>query len=348
MPFAITEQSEVLLKIEAMLYEKLTDNSVRCNLCAHRCTITEGKFGICGVRQNQNGTLYSLVYGEAIAEHVDPIEKKPLYHFLPGSTSFSVATIGCNFKCGFCQNWQISQVSKKKNEMLSVKELLPELLVEKALRSRCKSISYTYTEPTIFIEYAYDTAKLAKDKGLYNNFVTNGFMTKEALDCIGPYLDAANVDLKSFRDDYYKKVCQGRLQPVLDAITYMKELGVWVEITTLLVPGENDSDSELEAIAQFIASLDKNIPWHISRFHPDYQFTDHSATPLERMKKAFSIGKEAGLRYIYLGNVPDRNDTYCPKCSNLLVKRSYFEARDVSLNNNTCSQCSANIAGVWE
>ena len=289
-----------------MLYERLGDGKVRCSLCSHRCTIAEGKFGICGVRNNAKGTLYTHVYADVIASHVDPIEKKPIYHFLPGTFSYSIATIGCNFKCPFCQNWQISQVSKK-GEGWRVRggghELYPEEIVKEAKRTGCKSISYTYTEPTIFFEYAYDTAKLARDAGLSNIFVTNGYMTEEALKTIKPYLDVANVDLKSFREDFYRDKCKAHLEPVLNSIKTMKRLGIWVEITTLVIPGENDSDDEFKNIAEFIASVDPEIPWHISRFHPDFNYLDSFPTPVATLKRAKEIGGSVGLRHIHLGNV---------------------------------------------
>lgn len=334
------------MKKEAMLYEKLKDKMVHCFLCSHHCKIADSKFGFCGVRKNEGGILYTYVYGEAIASHIDPIEKKPLYHFLPGSKAYSIATIGCNFRCGFCQNWEISQVSKR-DAGPSGYELKPEEVVREAKRYGCQSISYTYTEPTIFFEYAYDTAKIAAEEGIYNNFVTNGYMTKEALDTIRPYLAAANVDLKSFREDYYKRNCKARLQPVLDSIEHMKKSKIWIEITTLVVPGENDSEVELNEIAQFIAHIGKEIPWHVSRFHPDYKFTDHRATPLDTLKKARQIGKRHGLRYVYLGNVAEGNDTRCYNCDALLVKREFLETRDVYIDNNKCSRCGTEIEGVW-
>jgi pyruvate formate lyase activating enzyme len=329
---------------EAMLYEKSDNNAVRCKLCAHRCTIAEGQFGFCGVRQNQKGTLYTLVYAEAIAAHIDPIEKKPLYHFFPGSTSFSLATIGCNFRCGFCQNWQISQTSKR-NRDYEGEQLLPEEIVRTAQSRKCKSISYTYTEPTIFFEYAFDTAQLAKREGLYNNFVTNGYMTEEALLAIQPFLDAANVDLKSFREDFYLNNCKAHLEPVLESIKLMKKLDIWVEVTTLIIPGQNDSSQELAAIAGFIASVGKDIPWHISRFHPDYKFTERIPTPLESLKKAYKIGKDAGLRYVYMGNVSEASDTLCHSCSKTLIKRFYFDVSENNLQNSRCRFCGAKIDG---
>lgn len=334
------------MKKEALLYEKLDDSKVHCFLCAHHCKIEDARYGFCGVRKNEGGSLYTYVYAETIAAHVDPIEKKPLYHFLPGSRAYSIATIGCNFRCGFCQNWQISQASKREGGTNSY-ELKPEEAIREAKKNGCQSISYTYTEPTVFFEYAYDTARLAKSQGLYNNFVTNGYMSKQALETIRPYLDAANVDLKSFRDDFYKRNCQARLQPVLDSIKRMKQMGIWVEITTLLIPGENDSEEELNKIAKFIADLDQDMPWHISRFHPDYKFTDYPPSPVERLKEAKDIGKKQGLRYVYLGNVAEDNGTYCYKCNALLVKRGYFAAEEAKIKDNKCPACRAEIAGLW-
>lgn len=332
-----------------MLYEGIGGGKVRCNLCAHRCSIADAKFGICGVRENKGGKLYTHVYGEVIASHIDPIEKKPLYHFSPGSSAYSIATAGCNFKCGFCQNWQISQLNKRDNPKIPGKSLSPEDIVSQAKAAGCRSISYTYTEPTIFFEYAYDTAKLAKAQGLYNSFVTNGYMTKEALEAIRPYLDAANVDLKSFRPDFYKKICNAQLEPVLDSIKNMKEMGVWVEVTTLVVPGVNDSDKELKDIAEFLVSVDKDIPWHISRFHPDYEYRDCKATPVETLKKAEKIGREAGLRYIYIGNVVGESEnTNCYSCRELVIMRSGFLAKIVGLNGSNCAECNAKIAGIFE
>ena len=291
---------------EAMFYNKAKGKEAQCYLCAHNCKIALGQFGFCGVRQNIQGVLNTLVYAQVIAANVDPIEKKPLYHFLPGSMSFSIATKGCNFRCGFCQNWQISQASGQ-NKAREVYKMIPERIVEEAKKNHCQSISYTYTEPTIFFEYAYDIAKVAKQAGLKNIFVTNGYMSREALETISPYLDAANIDLKSFREKFYVENCKGHLQPVLDSIKLAKKLGVWIEITTLIIPGYNDSVSELSDIAGFIASVGKDIPWHISRFHPDYHFLSEKMTPIETLKKAEDLGKKAGLDYVYLGNVKDAN-----------------------------------------
>lgn len=288
---------------EAMLYRRLEGNAVRCFLCAHRCRIPEGGWGLCSVRNNREGALYTAVYGKLIASHVDPIEKKPLYHFLPGSLTYSIATMGCNFRCGFCQNWQISQAAGREEEITGGRTVAPGEVVQHAKQASCLSIAYTYTEPTIFFEFAYDTARRAREEGLKNLFVTNGYMTGEALETIQPFLDAANVDLKSFRDEYYRKVCGAHLRPVLDTIRRMKEKGIWVEITTLVVPGENDSREELQDIARFIAGLDRGIPWHISRFFPTYQYDDAVPTPVETVRMAEEIGGSFGLNHVHPGNV---------------------------------------------
>jgi pyruvate formate lyase activating enzyme len=289
------------MKHDAMFFKQLDNSAVQCFLCSHNCRIAEGKYGICSQRHNINGRLYTYAYGDVVAAHIDPIEKKPLYHFLPGSKAFSIASAGCNFKCGFCQNWQISQAAHE--GYVEGKPFKPEEVVEAAVRSGCSSIAYTYTEPTIFFEYSYDIAKLAKAKGLANIYVTNGYMSKDALDVIGPYLDAANIDLKSFSDNFYKDVCKARLQPVLDTIRRMKALGIWIEITTLIVPGLNDSEDELRQLAGFIAEIGIDIPWHVSRFHPDYNYLDYKPTPISTLKKAKDIGSMCGLMSIYMGNV---------------------------------------------
>jgi pyruvate formate lyase activating enzyme len=336
------------MRKKAMLWEKLDEGKVHCYLCAHHCEIAKDHFGFCGVRKNIDGELNTYAYGSVIAAHVDPIEKKPLYHFLPGTYAFSIATMGCNFHCPFCQNWTISQKSERDGGMEG-QEMKPEEIVAEALRNDCRSISYTYTEPTIFFEYAYDTAKIAKEKGLYNNFVTNGYMTKEAIDEIRPYLDAANVDLKFFRDETYRKVCKGSLQPVLDSIRNMKKAGIWVEATTLVIPDQNDSDEELGDIAAFLAETGKEIPWHISRFHPDYKYTDSIPTPLETLEKAVEIGKKAGLKYIYLGNVFTKGETICPGCGTPLIERGGFSAViSGDLSDGKCGKCGAIIEGVWK
>ena len=334
---------------KAMLWEKGDGGKVKCGLCAHRCVIEDGTFGFCGMRGNKRGELYTYAYGSVIANHVDPIEKKPLYHFLPGTYAYSIATIGCNFRCTFCQNWNISQLSAR-NEDMEGHEMDPEEIVRDARKNGCRGISYTYTEPTVFFEYAYDTAKIAKENGLLNSFVTNGYMTKEAIKEIKPYLDAANVDLKFFSDDSYKKICGGRLKPVLESIENLKKAGVWVEVTTLIVPGENDSEEELREIAKFLAGVGKEMPWHISRFHPDYKHVDSYPTPGDIMKRAKEIGREEGLKYVYLGNVPDTGTTSCPGCGKALINRAGFSADVIkgAFKDGKCLFCGEGIEGVWK
>jgi pyruvate formate lyase activating enzyme len=332
---------------EALLYERMEDKAVTCLLCAHRCTIKPGAFGYCGVRQNSDGTLYTHTYGRLIAESVDPIEKKPLYHVLPGSKSFSIATIGCNFRCDFCQNWQISQTRADGGSISAGRHMTPVEIVTSALETGCKSIAYTYTEPTIYFEYALETARIARENGLLNIFVTNGYMSREALETIRPYLDAANVDLKSFRDAFYRKRCGARLEPVLETIRGMRKLGIWVEATTLVVPGQNDSHQELDDIARFLGETDPDIPWHISRFHPDYKLLDAVATPMQTLHHARERGIAHGLRHIYLGNVAGTSDTACPSCGAVLVRRSGFSTHIGALRKGVCESCRTCLPGIW-
>ncbi len=333
---------------QAMFQEQREAKKVQCSLCSHRCLILPGKRGICAVRENRDGILYTLVYDKVIAGHIDPIEKKPLFHFLPGSLSFSIATAGCNFHCMHCQNADISQLPRDRDGTVPGEEMSPSQIVEAALKNGCKSISYTYTEPTIYFELAYDAARLAVDAGLRNVFVSNGYTTPEALKVIKPYLHAANIDLKGYTDDFYKKVCGARLQPVLDSIRLYRELGIWIEITTLVIPGHNDSDDELKKIAQFIKSVDENIPWHVSRFHPTYKLMDQPVTPLDTLKRARRIGFDAGLRYVYEGNIPgEGEDTLCWSCRKTLVKRIGFSVLENRVNSGQCEYCGAKIDGVW-
>lgn len=332
---------------EAYLYEKINNSRVRCNLCSHRCVIDNHEKGKCCVRENVDGVLYSLVYGKLIAGNSDPIEKKPLFHFLPGTYSLSVATVGCNFRCFFCQNFNISQMPCDFNK-IEGDDVSPEKLVNQALDNGDRSISYTYTEPTIFFEYAYDTAKLASQKGLKNIFITNGFMTKECIMMIEPYLDAANIDLKSFSEDTYKEKIGGRLKPVLDNITLMKKLGIWIEITTLIIPGINDSRDELQKIADFISRIDKGIPWHISAYYPQYK-SDIPATGAEKIEAAIELGRKSGLKYVYGGNIPGNfyDNTLCPSCSSLLIKRNGFSVLSNKLKEGFCPDCGEKIEGIF-
>ncbi len=330
---------------EALLYKKTENNSVLCFLCSHRCSVSEGEAGFCRVRRNIKGVLHTMVYGEAAAANIDPIEKKPLYHFLPGSKAFSLGTVGCNFHCGFCQNWQISQAEAGES---FGRVLPPGEAVAAAADNGCAAIAYTYNEPTVFFEYARDIASLARDRGIRGVFVTNGYMTGRALEEMRPFLDAANVDLKSFRESFYEKNCRARLKPVLDNIARMKKMGIWIEVTTLVVPGENDSPGELSDIAGYISSVGVEIPWHISRFHSDYKFKGIEDTPLETLEEAAEAGEKAGLRYVYLGNTAGRHDTRCFKCGQVVIKRGIFSAADVKLKDGKCPDCKTPIDGIWE
>ncbi len=336
---------------EAMLWgpAETGTEAVACRLCAHRCVIPPGRSGVCAVRENRGGRLVTLVYGEVVAAHVDPIEKKPFYHFHPGSKALSVATAGCNFRCGFCQNWQISQAPRRPGGGVAGEPFAPEAAVRAALEAGCRGLSYTYTEPTIFFEYAYETARRAREAGLVNSFVTNGYMTAEALETIRPYLDAANVDLKAFRDETYRKVCGARLEPVLETIRRLRALDVWVEVTTLVVPGLNDGPEELAALARFIASVDPDIPWHISRFHPDFEYTRAPATPLATLRAAAETGRREGLRYIYVGNVAgESEDTACRSCGTVLIRRRGFAVLSDALRGSSCPSCGAVLPGRFD
>jgi pyruvate formate lyase activating enzyme len=333
---------------EALLYEKQPDGSVKCSMCGHRCLIVEGRRGVCGVRENQGGTLYSLVYGRPVALHVDPIEKKPLFHFQPGALSYSVATAGCNLRCEHCQNYDISQASKQGGKIVG-DDVPPEKVVEGAVKAGCSSIAYTYTEPTIFMEYALDISKLAVEHGLKNVFVSNGFMTPESVDLIAPFLHADNVDLKSFSDRFYREVCGGRLEPVLETLKGLVKKGVWVEVTTLVIPTLNDSVDELREIAGFIKNeLGDHVPWHVSRFHPDYKLTHLPATPFNTIKKALDVGRDVGLKYVYAGNIShdESENTYCYGCGKLLIERHGFSISGNFVKDSKCPECGALVHGV--
>jgi pyruvate formate lyase activating enzyme len=333
---------------EAALWKPADGGAVDCFLCAHRCHIAAGKRGICHVRENVGGRLQTLVYGRLVAQHVDPIEKKPLHHFLPGSTSYSIAAAGCNFQCGFCQNWEISQRPRKGGGEIPGDEAAPEDVVAAAQRTGCASISYTYTEPTIFFEYARDTGRLARRAGLKNVFVTNGFMTPETVAETAGWLDAANVDLKAWQDEFYRKTCKGRLEPVKESIRRLREAGVHVEVTTLLVTGQNDAAEDLRGIAGFLASISPDLAWHVSRYHPDFEMTEPPPTPLETIEQAVRTGREAGLRYVYAGNVAGSADTLCPSCGEAVVRRMGMTVLSTNLRGAACGKCGTALAIVVE
>ena len=332
---------------EAMFYEKETSGRVRCGLCRFHCLINDGDRGIRAVRENRGGTLYSLVYGKICAEHVDPLQKKPLFHVMPGSSTYSIATVGCNFHCRHCQNYSIAQVDR--NAPIRGAEQTPREIVQRAIDNDCRSISYTYTEPTIFYEFAYDTARLARELGLRNIFVTNGYISRDALATIAPFLDAANIDLKGFSEGFYRDVVQARLSEVLDSIIEYRRQGIWLELTTLIIPGLNDSDTELQGIASFIvANLGINTPWHVSQFYPTYKLTDRPRTPAATLRRARDIGRAAGLRYVYEGNLPGEGseNTFCPSCSSVLIKRHGYAIQTDRIINGSCPECGEKISGI--
>lgn len=361
---------------EGRFWTPLPDGKVKCTLCALDCTISPGRRGACGVRVNVDGHLLTLVYGKVVARHVDPIEKKPLFHFLPGSLSYSIATVGCNFRCLHCQNWEISQQPKEKGtiraddngtevgghdpEVLCLtlreaesripgEEVTAEQIVEAASASFCESIAYTYTEPTIFYEFAFDTARLGHERGLANVFVSNGYIGAEPLREVAPHLDAANIDLKGFRESAHKQMTGARLGPVLDNIRRYHELGIWIEVTTLIIPGHNDSVEELRGIAEFLVSVDPNIPWHVTQFYPSYRLLDRECTPVRTLRRAREIGLEAGIRYVYEGNVPGEGgeNTYCHRCRTLLIARYGFTLLENRLRDGHCPNCNVEVPGVW-
>ncbi len=331
---------------EAKYYEKIENQKVRCILCPRYCIIEPSKSGFCGVRRNIDGKLYTLVYGRVVARHVDPIEKKPLYHFLPGSRAYSIATVGCNLACKFCQNYEISQYPREGRGVVGEK-FYPEDLVNEAKQLECEVIAYTYTEPTIFYELALDTAKLAHKEGIKNVFVTNGYINEEPLREIAKYLDAVNVDLKSMRDEFYWEVCSAHLAPVLESIKNYRKYGVWIEITTLVIPGYNDSKEELTRIAKFIKGIGDEVPWHVSAFYPHYKFLHVPRTPVDTLRMAYDIGREIGLRYVYEGNVGEGEDTYCYNCGKLLVRRYYHSVLENRIvRGSRCYNCGAIIDGI--
>lgn len=349
---------------KVVLYQKLPKKWVKCTACSWYCKIPPRLTGICAVRENKAGELYLLVYGQAASVNVDPMEKKPLFHFFPGEKILSIGTLGCNFGCEFCQNWDISQASKSlklsllKNNKLNLLgteiakyglSASPQYLVDYALKNNIPALAYTYNEPSIFVEYAFDTAKLGHKQGLKNVFVSNGYESKETLEYMKPYLDAINIDLKSFRPDFYQKVCKARLAPVLENIKRVWHMGIWEEITTLIIPGENDSEKELTAIAKFLVSISADLPWHVTKFHPEYKMTNKKETPEETLIKAYQIGKKAGLKYVYVGNVFNNKyeSTYCRKCNEKLISRNWDQVEILNFKDGRCEKCKEKIAGRW-
>ncbi len=328
---------------EGVLFDSLPDNKVKCNVCSYRCTIAEGKLGVCRTRQNRNGKIYTLIYNTVSSEAVDPIEKKPLYHFLPGTLSYSLGTIGCNFRCMHCQNWNISQATLEESYTM---EITPEEAIKRALATGCKSIAWTYNEPAIWHEYTYDSAVLAKKAGLKTIYVTNGYITPEALRRIAPYLDAFRVDIKSFSDDFYRKICGARLAPVLESTKLAKELGMHIETITLIIPTKNDSSEELTQIVKWVHdNLGVDTPMHFTRFHPMYKMDDLYSTPVETLEMAYDIAKIEGMRFVYTGNVPGHKyeNTYCPKCNALRLDRAGFRVSALRIKDGKCPECGESI-----
>jgi len=330
------------------LFSRQDDGRVLCLLCAHGCRLEDGQRGICGVRERQGDRIVSLVYGRLVAEHVDPIEKKPLFHLLPGSLSYSIATAGCNFSCRHCQNATISQVGRHFDPLANPIRREPQEVVVAAIRAGCRSISYTYVEPTVFFEFAYDCCLAATDAGLKNVFVSNGYMTAKVAELLAPELAAINIDLKSFRDDFYRKVCGAHLDPVLATIRRFVELGVWVEVTTLIIPGYNDSVEELTAIAAFLAGVDRDLVWHVTGYYPAHLMTA-PATPAATLARAREIGFEQGLRHVYTGNLPGvkGENTFCPGCHAEVILRRGFQLLANHLRHGGCPECGQQVAGVW-
>jgi pyruvate formate lyase activating enzyme len=323
---------------EAMFWRK-EDKKIECILCPHRCKISDGKRGICGVRESRDGKLNSMIYGLATSVTPDPIEKKPLYHFYPGTYVLSFGTVGCNFKCLHCQNYGISQ---GKIESMRFQKLKVDEVVTIAKRYKCDGVAWTYNEPTIWYEFTYDASVIAKKEGLYTCYVTNGFIEKEPLEKISPYLDAMNIDVKSFSEDFYKKICKAKLQPVLDTCVLAKELDIFVELTYLIIPGQNDSEEEIKKYCKWVVdSLGENTPIHFSRFHPDYKMLDSVATPMSTLHRAYDIAKEIGIRFVYLGNVPhgEYENTFCPGCGEVLIERIGFSTRSHYAKDGKCPKC---------
>ena len=335
----------------ALLGEPFDDpvapGTVRCLACAHRCVLRPGRVGICGVRQNRGGWLYTLCYGQLVASQAEPIEKKPFYHFLPGSFAYAVATQGCNFHCAFCQNWKLSQAHRE-GKVPESRFVPPEMAVEEAVAAGVRSIAYTYVEPTVFIEYALDVMARAREAGLHNIFVTNGYETPEALDVLAPLLDGANVDLKAASADFYRRICGALWEPVRDTILEMRARGMWLELTTLIIPGRNDDRKQLRAMAEWIATaLGPETPWHVTRFQPAYRLSGLAETPAKTLVEAAAIGREVGLRHVYVGNAAEveSGETRCARCDELLISRSEFTVTGWHLDGGRCQRCGHRLAG---
>lgn len=352
---------------EATFYKKNDDSQVTCTACEWHCLIPDGKSGTCGVRVNKKGKLFSLVYGQVVDAYGDWIEKKKLSHVLPGSMAFSIGTVGCNFACDFCLNWQSSQAARLIKKKLQEEgraaefettvtkygyDLPPEKVVEYCVRKEYPLIAFTYNEPTVFLEYALDIADLGHKKGIRSVYVTNGFLSEESLPDVVEKMDAVAVDLKGYSDKFYRKHCKASVDPVLRNIKEFHKRGIWMEVTTLVIPGENDSPSELRNIAEFIAAMSTDIPWHITQFSPDYKLLDKPRTPESTLYDAYVMAKEVGLKFVYFGNLWDveKTSTYCPSCGVRLIHRDVYDIKllDSLSKGGICAKCGEKIPGIWE
>ncbi len=332
---------------EADFYEKLDRNRVRCTLCPHRCVVSDGQRGRCRVRENRHGNYYSLVYGRPSAIHLDPIEKKPFFHVYPGSRSYSIATVGCNMTCRFCQNWELSQAAPEDADLAYRS---PSDIVDMAEKSGARTISYTYNEPTVFHEYMLDCAKAGLERGVESVMVSAGFIEEKAQRALFPVLKAVKIDLKAFTESFYSQVCGGRLQPVLNALKRLADSGVWFEIVVLVIPTLNDGEDELNRMTEWIASkLGRDVPVHFSRYHPTYKMINIPPTPLQTLQRARRIALEQGCRFVYIGNIAVKEEqyTFCPSCGAAVIKRYGYRIIENSISNGSCKFCGKNIPGIW-
>ncbi|MCF7920621.1 MAG: AmmeMemoRadiSam system radical SAM enzyme [Candidatus Cloacimonetes bacterium] len=341
---AVSQTAEILR--EADFYTQLEKNYVRCDLCPNNCVLKAGESGICKVRKNINGKLYSLVYGQPVSINIDPIEKKPLYHFLPGTKVLSLATVGCNMNCNFCQNWTISQTSPGE---IQVKQVTPAEIIDLAMQNDCPSIAFTYTEPTVFYEYMYDIAVLAHQNGIKTVWVTCGYINEAPLRKLAPFIDAANIDLKGFSEEFYHTYTTGSLLPVLHTLKTAKEEGIYFEITNLLIPAANDDPEEIHAMCRWIINdLGAEYPLHFSRFFPNYRLLNRPQTPAKTLRTAYQIALEEGLKYVYVGNISGiSEDTVCPQCQKKLIIRSGYSLLEDHVIDGKCAFCGEQIPGIF-
>jgi pyruvate formate lyase activating enzyme len=341
------ETTDTLSKVKAMFYEKKEGTAIECHLCPRHCLVTDLERGYCGVRENQGGEYYTLVHSRACAMNIDPIEKKPFFHFHPGTSAFSIATAGCNVNCKFCQNWDISQV---RPEQVNNVKLPPDEIAKICIERSVPTVAYTYSEPVVFYEYMYDTCVEGRKHGIRNVMVTGGYIEKDPLKKIMPVMDAIKVDLKAYSENYYKEVVNGELQPVLDALKIMHEYGIWTEIVYLVVPTMNDSREEFTKLCDWILNnLSDSVPVHFTRFHPTYLMTNLPPTPVKTLEMAYDIAKKSGLKFPYIGNVPGHmaEKTYCPNCGKVIVDRTGFQIRSIDIEGGKCKFCQYPIPGVW-